>query len=302
MTRRNAIAIVIVFASIVSACGGSGRSGAAATSSRSAVAWPELFAGFQRGDDNVCTRGEVACLDAVITEMQRRLDDLVATCDHLALFALMYLRATQGVKALVEGGTLDDPRFMTRLDAGFAQLYFSAFDDWRAGRKDAVPVAWQTAFEAGDHKAVRSIGNLLLAMNVHITRDLPVALVGAGLPPDGGGHLADFRAINGPLSDRIEPLLDEVGGRFDPVVSEVDAPGIAVGKPAFVEVLVKWRDASFVDGKRLSAAGADRTSVETQINVLAATQSLAIRAATSYLPLSHDAAIRDAYCRQHGAG
>jgi hypothetical protein len=307
--------IATVALTLAPACGGgSGGAGivggASSSSSSSAVApastgptFADLLRDFEQGTDNVCTRGEPACIDAVITEMRTRFDRLAARCDHVAPWALLYLRSTEGLRKLTATpGALEDPVFEIHLGVHFAALYFRAYDNWYAGRKSEVPQAWQTMFAAADDRAVSGLGNILLGINAHVSGDLPVALVSAGLPPDGSQQLPDFRAVNQIFEAETLPVLTEVGDRFDPTVAQVAIPGVAANEQGVLSLLASWREASFTDGERLSAAGAARQQVEAQIADVANAKALPVRAGTSYVPFTNDAQQRDDYCRQHGGG
>ena len=109
----------------------------------------------------ICDPGGVACIDAVVTEMTTRFEPLAAKCDHRAPFALMYLRVTEAVGREERSGSLRADRvYLSHLDAVFAQLYFDASDAWAAGTREAVPAAWQIAFEAAQRRRVSGIGDL----------------------------------------------------------------------------------------------------------------------------------------------
>jgi hypothetical protein len=297
---------VVVLGLTVGCSGSSDRATAVGTSASSpteqvsgtgtdqATSFSDLERGFDQGADNVCTRGEVECIDAVIAELRRHLDTLVARCDHLAPWALVYLRDSEGFRRLVATpGALQDPAFVTHVDMWFAKLYFNAYDNWYAGRKDPVPRAWQIAFEAADTKAVSALGDTVLAVNAHISGDLPVALANAGLPPDGSKELPDFQTANQVFHDAIAPIIAEVAARFDPTVAQVDIPGVADDEQGLLAVIAAWRDASFADGERISTAGAAD---------LAAAKALPVRTGTSYLPFTGGSQQRDEYCQQHGRG
>jgi hypothetical protein len=288
---------------LAGSCSSGSNEGGASSDTVTSESFADLVRGFDEGADNVCTRGEVACVDAVIAEMRSRLDALVETCDHLAPWALTYLKSTEGFRAMrATPGSLDDPVFFTHLDVRFAQLYFQAFDRWHSGRKGEVPQAWQIAFEAADSKAVSGIGNLLLGISAHISRDLPVALADVGLPADGSGALADYRKVNKVFEDVMPDVITESAARFDPTVADVDIPGIAADQQSVLALIVAWRETSFIDAERVSRAGADRKAVVAQIDSVTAGESLAIRAATSYLPIISGPQARDAYCSEHGTG
>ena len=83
---------------------------------------------------NVCGIGSPVCISAVAAEMTRRYDLLLARCSHEAPFALMYLRVTQAV-ATQGARRFGNVQYLNHLDAAFANLYFTAYDNWRAGRR-----------------------------------------------------------------------------------------------------------------------------------------------------------------------
>ena len=128
--------------------------------------------------------------------------------DHAAGIALatsvMYLRVTQAVGRAEPSFAAH--QYLAHLDAVFARLYFAAYDDWRAGRRAAVPLAWQIAFEASDSGRVTGVGDLLLGMNAHISRDLPFAVRTAGA--GGAGTVAD--RLRGTPGRRVLPIEQDV--------------------------------------------------------------------------------------------
>src|SRR5215216_4197800 len=121
------------------------------------LAWTAVLPGltdeYQPNSDNDCAAGRPRCVDAVIREMRRRFDPLADACDHDAIFSLTYLRTTEEYqRASEEPGFFEDPRFVNHEDAVFARYYFEAYDNWHAGRRDAVPPAWAIAFRAADER------------------------------------------------------------------------------------------------------------------------------------------------------
>ena len=121
-------------------------------------------------------------MDGVVTEMTNRFGDLANSCDHDAVFALVYLRTTEEYRRTVAADPLffADTAYVNREDAVFADDYFEAYDGWHAGAGTA-PQAWAIAFEAAERREVSGGGNILLGMNAHINRDLPFALASMGL-------------------------------------------------------------------------------------------------------------------------
>ena len=244
---------------------------------------------------NVCTRGERACIEAVVAEMRRRYDALAAVCDHRAPFALMYMRVTQGVV----GPRFHDPAYLRHLDALFARLYFQAFDRWHAGDREAVPEAWRISFEAAEERDTTGLGDMLLGMNAHISRDLPYALAQAGVHERGGRSAkVDFDAVNDLLGQVQGPMIDEQARRFDPDVRRFTSPLLGVYRSDIAGLIASWRTEAWYNAKRLLESGspAERQAVSDTIEQSAAARARLVRTATAYPIVGGDTAQRDRYC------
>ena len=254
---------------------------------------------------NVCNRGGVRCIDAVVTEMTRRFDPLAAGCDHRAPFALMYLRVTEAVGRAERSGSLRaDRTYLSHLDAVFGQLYFDASDAWAAGQREAVPAAWQIAFEAANRRRVSGIGDLLLGLNAHISRDLPFAVASIGLGGrNGAARARAFAEINEVLADVQSAILREASTRFDPSIAGFSLPLLKVDAATVGLLIGRWRDAALRDGRRLLRAKtpAGRAAVTRTIEDNAAGRAAIIVAATSRVPFSDAGKARDRFCASAAA-
>jgi hypothetical protein len=244
-----------------------------------------------------CRSGGPRCVPLVVAEMRRRYQPLAAACDHDAPFALMYLRVTQAVGRAETG--FDDRRYLARLDSLFAGLYFQAFDAWRAGRRTEVPLAWQIAFEAADRGRASGLGDLLLGMNAHISRDLPFAVATLGLGSGPAAARRSFEQVNTVLERVARAMLEEQAHRFDPTVTTSALPVLSATPSTFGALLVSWRDAALRDAERLLHAHTTdaRASVVQTIERSAAARAALIAAATSRVPYSQAGKARDDYCR-----
>jgi hypothetical protein len=246
--------------------------------------------------------------------MDRRLATLAAACDHNAPFALMYLRVTEGVSTAPgdeRGGDavrpevrFRDPAYLNHLDAVFATLYFDAIDAWRLGDREAVPEAWRIAFEAAAERRVSGLGDILLGMNAHISRDLPFALERSGLrTADGRSGKADFDRVNSLLGDVQEPMLREQSRRFDPGIADTTLPALDIGAPSFAELMTRWRTEAFANGRRLiEAPPSERDAVAAEIESAGAGRARLIEALTSNLVLGPGADERREYCEERLTG
>jgi len=162
-----------------------------------------------------------------------------------------------------------------------------------------VPRAWRIAFSAAQSHRVSALGNLLLGMNAHISRDLPYALAAVGLRlPDGRNAVPDVLAVNRDIARSQAPALAGVARRFDPTVREVDQLG-QVGDPRQIgQVIAAWRLEAVDNARRLLAARTrvERLRVDTEIDANATLRALLIADATAYPSPRHDAEARLRYC------
>jgi len=269
------------------------------------VGWTTLLPGlaieYEPDSDNDCAAGRTPCVDAVIREMGRRFDPLVTACDHDAIFSLTYLRTTEEYRWTIDDPTFfEDTNFVNHEDAVFARYYFEAYDNWDAGRRDAVPPAWAIAFRAADARAVSAAGNIALGINAHVQRDLPFVLAGIGLvKPDGSSRKPDHDRVDEFLNRVADELYPEIARRFDPTVDDSELPGTAENFAEF-QLIPTWREIAWRNAERLVAAptAAARAQVAADIEAYAASQAATLRATYGYGLLGSSAA-RDAYCAIH---
>jgi len=238
-------------------------------------------------------------MDAVVAEMTQRLDRLAASCDDLAPFALVYRQVSEEVRSSVRARRYRDPAYVAHLDAVFATLYFRALDDWRLGRRDEVPRAWRIAFSAASSRRVSALGDLLLGMNAHISRDLPYALAAVGLRlTDGHEAVPDVLAVNADIARAQRPALAAVTRRFDPGVRAATRLGQTGDPRQIARVIAAWRLEAVRNARRLLAARThvERLRVDTQIDANATLRALLIADATSYVSPKREAEARHRYC------
>jgi hypothetical protein len=292
------------------ACGVSLVAVAAAAVSGTGVArarpptWSQVAAGLTArldpGSANPCQRGDLSCFDVVLGEMRRREQVLSSACGHSALWADLYRQMTEQIGAAARGGLFRNPGRLAHFDAWFARLYFGALDDWQARRTAAVPPAWQVALRAADRRSARGIGDLLLGLNAHVTRDLAYAAADVFT----GSQLAidpDFLLVNRIIERLSDSALNRVADRFDPTVSLARLPiALRAGRRTFGGLVALWRAEAWRNGRALRlAAPAERPAVERRIETRATLRAGAILAGTRYLPVVQSSRQRDAYCASH---
>jgi hypothetical protein len=255
-------------------------------------------AGIVPDSDNACERGDAACLDAVVGEMEARLEAL--GCAHTGPFAFTYLEMTRGVqRRLQDPGYFAVPAGTANFDARFGRAYFDAFDNWSTGRQDDVPGAWQIAFEAAAGGRTSAAADLLLGMNAHIARDLPYIVASAiDANPAIADAPEDFLRVNEVIGEVKGPMLRAAAERFDPAIATLDQPVPAIARDGSVDLIAKWRNHAFDLGRQLALAPtAGKAAVAAQIErESVATAVLVLNAdATDTIPQSAD---RDRYCEQ----
>ena len=262
---------------------------------------PALTIPYDVTSPDECVAGRTQCVDKTIRDMTKRLDPLVSSCDHNAIFSLVYLRVTQEYRETIDSPFFDDTSFVNYEDGIFAHYYFDAYDAWANGQRADVPPAWRIAFDAARNRQVSAMGDLLLGINAHVQRDLPFVLYSIGLVvPDGASRKPDHDRVNEILNRVVDPVVAEIARRFDPTIEDTNLPG-SFDEFTVFQLLVAWREAAWRNAEALASAptAAARDLVASEIESNAATTAAAIRLSTQYLPLSPAAAQRDSYCMAH---
>jgi len=221
----------------------------------------------------ICANGEPRCIEDVITEMEQRLVPLANSCSHDAIFSLAYLRVTQNVKQAADTGYFADRKWLTQIDAVFAQMYFDVMDAWKAGKKSSVPKAWRIALQASEDKKMSGLGDFMMNMNAHINNDFPYVLEKIGLTAaDGTSHKPDHNAYNQRLDSLYHPVFDEEAARFDPDFNKLDLG--PVDEVVVGAIMRGWREVVWRHAEALANAPTYlRPLVEREISEYAAGQA-----------------------------
>jgi len=269
------------------------------------VGWSALLPGlsfpYDPASPDDCSAGRVQCVDKTVRQMTSRFDALASSCDHGAIFSLTYLRVTEEYRRTIDGPFFDDTPFVNYEDTLFAHYYFAAYDAWAAGRTEQVPPAWRVAFDTAKAGAVSGSGDLLLGINAHVQRDLPLVLYSIGLvSPDGTSRKADHDRVDVILNRVQDEIISEIARRFDPTVDDSNLP-TTLDDAAIFQSLAGWREKAWRNAELLAAAPTPeaRALVVAGIEQDATAEAQAIVAATQYPPLLGGRAARDAFCAAH---
>lgn len=221
-----------------------------------------------------CPQGQLACVDATISEMTARLDGLSHSCRHESVFQLMYLRVSQQLRGALMTGAFQDNEWTVHEMASFAATYFQTFDAWQAGNRSAVPLSWQIALDAARDHRVSALGNFALSMNAHVNRDMPFLLASIGITTPGGkSRKPDHDAFNARLATLYNPVLSEIAQRFDSTADDLDIGQLDdFGGQTLLQT---WREGVWRNAERLVLAKtpAARARVAASIEAYANSQA-----------------------------
>jgi hypothetical protein len=191
---------------------------------------------------------------------------------------------------------------ISQLDAIFASLYFDAFDNWKAGRPDEVPGAWQIAFQAADEGRTSAAADVFLGMNAHISRDLAYAVARvASAEPGMLEDPTDYLLVNEIIADVQGPMLAGAADRFDPRLAGLTSLLPAEAGVSSVELIAQWRDQSLDLGSRLASAESDeeRVAVAAEIERNAVAGAVMILNADASLTVDGPTFDRDGHCESN---
>jgi hypothetical protein len=241
--------------------------------------------GAAAGRGHVCPRQRDACVDRLVTDMQRNYQRL--GCSHDAPFALLYLRTTEDIRAAIRAGEFSRRGHWNQITTAFGRYYLDAFRAWRSGHVRRAPMAWRIAFRAAKRERVSTIGDVFLGINAHVNRDLAFVYYRLGLK-----NHDDHLHVNTILARVRARALGEIAKRFDP-----DIAGELPSNPELSLDIVAWRELAWDNAQRLAAAPdrAARRAVAAGIDRHAIWMARRIKAAFPATRPANER--RDAFCR-----
>jgi hypothetical protein len=186
-----------------------------------------------------------ASLDEVVGRMRAHERRMRRRGDPRHAFHGTYLRTTLAVREALSWGRFLDPEWVESWATAFARYYLEALGP-------RTPDVWAAAFGAGPLGPRQRV---LLGMHIHITHDLPLALLEVMDDDDfrdpGTRHrrLRDHVAVDGILASRVGPELRRVGVRTAP------APEAAARRLRVVREEV-WANAELMVQARSESAAA----------------------------------------------
>lgn len=158
--------------------------------------------------------------------------------DPRAVFAFVYHQITEDLARYMASSEsrFDDPAWVATLTEAFAGRFFQAMtgiDDWLAQQTSSEippatapptgkPTPWDDVQAAIRDRQAYVLEELLFSMMAHISYDLPLALLEAGLREHGTSHIRDYHQMNTVLGNRTEEIQRAVGRRYNPFLGYLD--------------------------------------------------------------------------------
>lgn len=237
-------------------------------------------------NSGICPTGADACLDTIVSQMQTNYATI--GCSHNNAFADLYLFVTRNMRTAIRGGRFTDVPLWNRLTQTFGTYYLDAYNSWKANNASTkVPEAWRIAFNSAKNKQTSTLGDIYLAINAHVNRDLAYAYFQSGVP-----NSTDHLKVNDILSETQVPGFADISLHLDNTL-----PAQVLAQPTNVDLdFLAWRDQAYSFAQQLAAApdAAARGVIAQQIEANAVAHANAIKAAfpTNWLANLN----RDAYC------
>ncbi len=246
-----------------------------------------------------CRHPSIRCLTGLEKRLRKLWRGYARTCDHRALFAIAYLRITQGLRADLQRKHprwFRDRRWFTLVITAFSNRYFHWTSAYDHGRR--VPDAWRITFDEAKRGDANGGQDVLLASNAHTQRDLPHVYAAMGLRArDGHSHKHDHDGVNAVNTRVFDGLEDYYAAHYDPFFNWVDMKPLPLDELGTQEMVKGWREGAWRSAERLLNAHtpAQRRQVAEQIETNARIWAEAIRSGE----MPGYRATRDRFCRAH---
>jgi hypothetical protein len=216
-------------------------------------------------------------------------------CDHRAVFPTVYRMLTAQTRMVLEDDPsfFDDPAGLGFEALAFYDLYEEMILAHLAG--EAIPDAWQVVMDVAAEGDWTGGHDMLLAINAHVQRDMPFAVAEAGLVlPDGSSRKDDHDRFNQVLAAAYDPIVREVGRRYDPLMTDVSEVPIAAELGA-MQMVAGWREGVWRNAEGLVASAG--TPFEAVVIAEIETHAHAWAEAMANGEVPGRRALRDAHCQ-----
>ena len=217
--------------------------------------------------------------------MQRNVDRL--GCRHDAVFALLYERTTEGIRAALRSGAFSDRPLWYQVTTAFGRYYLDTAAAWRPRPpRPGAPACGGSPSRRRAMPQVVTLGDVFLGVNADVNRDL--AHVYARFKVRS--H-ADHLVVNTVLARVQASVLPELIARYD--------PALASQRPADPELsldIAAWRELACRNAKRLRAAPSRAARRKVAAGIERHASTMARRIGAAFPATAAGTAARDAHC------
>lgn len=208
----------------------------------------------------------VQAVENSIALMQAKWQVMDAACDPKAPFMIMYMHMTYGLRNHIRDLYFDDGERMSNFTVKFAGRYLQWLDYDAANRTDVVEV-WEQTFDYGRSGKSSIMEDLYLGMNAHINYDLANIVHEMNY----AAYKADYDRVNDILKQAMGPIMNDIASRYDP---DVNSTLVTIVAPVLLQVIMGWRETSWLDGILLIASPLTRPVIRLTMNTAAIANSL----------------------------
>jgi hypothetical protein len=195
-------------------------------------------------------------VDAVVRDMQARLDALTPERAYLKEFLGTYQRTTLAVGKAVDDAAFEDPEWVEAWDVAFARLYLDALDAHLSGGTPSRP--WRLAFDAPPE--LPALRHVLLGINAHVNYDLPQALLAVISDDDFtdaslmARRRRDHERIDGVLASRVAAEDVQLSGQGKSLTDRLLQPLNRLSSKRFLKEarLKVWHNTGELQAARLA--------------------------------------------------
>ena len=243
-----------------------------------------------------CRVATVHCVDRAARRMRRMADRF--GCDHRGIFPTTYFHVTRLIadRIRTQPGFFDDNEYLIYEAQVFANYFYRAYR--RQAKGLPIPPAWQVAFDTWENADTNGVQDMMLGINAHVQRDMPFVLAGLGLrKPDGTSRKPDHDRENEILAEAYQPIVDEIGARYDSMVTLADSDPNPADDIFGLQLTRSWREGVWRNAERLlnarTRAEWNRVAWSIELNAEQWARMIAAPVVPGYR------ATRDAYCAEH---
>lgn len=160
-------------------------------------------------------------MTGALQRLRRLEEELYACGDRQAVFAAAYVEVMSSLQRDLAAGCFDDPGWVRRCAARFADYYFEALR-LAEQQPGSVPRAWWLALRPDRRREGAILSNLVLSMNAHINHDLPLAIAETLPRGEVSVQAGDYARIMETLSGCIAPIQARVAQRYSVGLGRMD--------------------------------------------------------------------------------